>query len=209
MALRAFFCSSDDETPVTHMCERCPHFLTVDDPLVPIESSFGLHVRQVATGVRFAVALTPAFITREDARQESLALFGRSIFDECRPEQVLAHVVRARRSLCTGVFLGPDDLLADTCSASAEFLGPAETDPACSSEDFFPCDTNIESDFFVARATATFQFGKFTDDIVCQPPLGDLTKLLVIVRDDHEVGHVRSSAWRPQLQQHVEPRLLP
>ena len=99
--------------------KRGPNFLTVDDPLIAIEVSFGLHVGKIATGVGFAVTLTPAFFATQDSGQEQIALFARAVFDDRRREQIFAHVVRSSGSLGSHILFSPDDLLINIGTASA------------------------------------------------------------------------------------------
>ncbi len=109
----------DHEAPVRHVRERRPHLLTVHHPLVAVALRARRHVGEVGARVRFAVALAPALVAAQDAGQEALLLCGRAVRDERGREQVLAHVVDARRRLRARVLLGPDDLLVERRAATA------------------------------------------------------------------------------------------
>ena len=94
-------------------------------------------------------------------------------------EQVFAHVIDAARSLCPGVFLSPNDLLADCGIASTEFNGPTKPDPSGCPEHFFPALSDFKSNFFIAGSTASLEGREFSDEVFGQPLFCGGTKLLV------------------------------
>ena len=112
------------------------------------------------------------------------------MFNKRWPEQVLTHVIDAARGLPSGVFLGPDDLLADRGIAPTKFSGPTQPDPSGGTKNLFPALSDIKPDFFIARSTAPLKGREFSDEVLCQPLFSGGTKLLVgDGRDIYRKGH--------------------
>ena len=112
------------------------------------------------------------------------------MFNKRWPEQVLTHVIDAARGLRSGVFLGPDDLLADRGIAPTKFSGPTQPDPSGGTKNLFPALSDIKPDFFIARSTAPLKGREFSDEVFGQPVFGGGTKLLVgDGRDIYRKGH--------------------
>ncbi len=178
----------DHEAPVGHVCQRRPDLLAREHPLVTVERGAGLHRGEIRAGVGLAVALAPSLLTPQDRRKEPVLLFGRPELDEGRCQQVLAHVVHARRRLGTRVLLGPDDLLGKGRAPAAVLDRPPEADEAGAPELPFPADPGVEPEVLVAGAAASAQRGVVAGDVLRQPPRDVVTELLVVV-GDLNVGH--------------------
>ena len=98
---------------VASAAERGPDLLTVDHPLVAVADGPGRERGEVGTRVGFGVALTPAIVAGEDAREEAAPLLlgapaQQRVADHLDPEVVLR---RAGRHPRPGELLGQHDLL--------------------------------------------------------------------------------------------------
>ena len=68
--------------------------MTVEHPFIAVQLSLQTDVAQVATSIRFAVALTPDVVTSNDARQVVTLLFFASEEQECVAQHLDAeHIV--------------------------------------------------------------------------------------------------------------------
>ena len=137
------------------MRERCPNLLTVDHPIVAVVFSSCREVREIASGVRFAITLTPDFGAVQNAGEEFGALRVVAKVDDGGTDEAFVHDANATRAACSGVLLIEDDLFEQTRATGTARLGPTEADPTMPPEFLFPIPTFFEKIVFIARTAAT------------------------------------------------------
>ena len=143
------------------MAGRRPDLLAVQNPLVAIESGLQAQTTQVATGVGFAVALTPHVVTRQDARQVVLLLFfGPPLQDRVAEHDDAEHIVGStRRNAGLGEFLGQDHLLERRESSTAVGDRPPGSEKSLGVQLLAPLRGEVVH-FVVGHATQTGEIGR-------------------------------------------------
>ena len=109
-----------------------PDLGAVDHKVVAIDRGLAFQAGQIGPRAGFGEALTPVFLAAQDRRQVPLLLRLAARNDQRRPGMAQCHEHRGRgRRAGAGIFLMPDQLFQNRRPASAIFLRPGYSCPAC------------------------------------------------------------------------------
>src|SRR5208282_4702105 len=128
-----------------------PDFLAVDDKVVAVLDGASLKRGKIGAGAGLRIALAPDFVAGENLRQVALFLLVGPPMHQGGSEQTEPHPKEWHR--CTGALqlLRVDDVLQDTGSAAAVFLGPTDSYPPAGVKLLVPGDTPLPIAFVLLR----------------------------------------------------------
>ena len=111
--------ASNDQAALTHMGQRGPHLLTIENPFVTVKDGSRLEARHVGTGARFGKHLTPDLFCSDHFRLVRAPLFVRAVLVQHRQ----CHAVRDRE-LASHHWERPGFLAPDSFVCPRKSLAP-------------------------------------------------------------------------------------
>ena len=137
LLLRRRIGAREDEDHVRVLRERDPRFLTVDHVMIAVAFRTRGERREIGTGTRLRVALTPPILAREDAGQVvRLLLFASEVDDHRRHHRDAERKLTRREA--DGQFLVKNMLLHDGPVRSAVFDRPIRREVSVRVHDLLP-----------------------------------------------------------------------
>src|SRR5262249_40245064 len=116
--------ANEREHPIRVLRARRPDLLAVDDEVIAAIFGARAQTREIRTGARFAVTLTPAYLAAHDRRNVAPLLIFGAEFEESRADHRRAHAHQRRTRIDAPHLFNEDYVLFFRQTAAAVLLRP-------------------------------------------------------------------------------------